>query len=427
MKLGMVAPLPPPEMQGQAGGGRSNYLRDRNRAERKRNRWVPYNIATKGGAVGSRSGNGGVGVISYGGPGAPGGRPPVFVVPSAAMEVAHLMAARGQKLPGGVAGAKGESVTASSSAGAAGGALPKSRVTSASGRWLKRGRTGNRFKGGNPASASKNGHVGAAGGLGEEDDCVPRLRELRKRNRVNMRKQIPKWLKRQSLKSVPHAPRNTTSFIMRANKLGIYAPLTSPRTPAFIRTPIFSPAPWPTDSPGDKMLVEQAKKFKVDPYGSMNGCIRVRDPSVPELGAVGSGENRGGEELVLRDSSDEASSSSEAEDGQPSVAEPDSAELFEQRMDHDLRRFEMTFAGEAAGKDLEERMLRTRMEEQEGRIADLEEENMTLKEKLYLIEQEMQELRKRCTVVVSEDVLTAESGESGDEASASALACHKRV
>eukprot|EP00244_Chara_vulgaris_P003431 TRINITY_DN16261_c0_g1_i7.p1 TRINITY_DN16261_c0_g1~~TRINITY_DN16261_c0_g1_i7.p1 ORF type:complete len:368 (-),score=59.86 TRINITY_DN16261_c0_g1_i7:1111-2160(-) len=349
------------------------------------------------------------------------------------MEVAHLMAARGQKLPGGlvVGGSKGESsVTASGSAGTAGGALAKSRVTSSpSGRWLKRGRTGNRFKGGKPASAGKKGHVGPPGGMGEEDDCVPRLRELRKRNRANMRKQIPKWLKRQSLKSVPHAPRNTTSFIMRANKLGIYAPLTSPRTPAFIRTPIFSPAPWPTDSPGDKMLVEQAKKFKVDPYGSMNGCIRVRDMSLPEFGAFGAAvENRGGQ-LVLRDSSDDASSASEAEDGhQPNLAEPeDSAELFEQRMDHDLRRFEMTFAGEAAGKDIEERMLRTRMEEQEGRIADLEEENMTLKEKLYLIEQEMQELRKRCTVVAAEDILTAESGESGDEASASALACQKRV
>lgn len=97
------------------------------------------------------------------------------------------------------------------------------------------------------------------GGLGNVNFSnyqPPTLNELQHQNRLKTRKFFPKqkFNKNNSMnlnlgahsnnsRSVPFAPRNTTSFIIRAKKSGGIASLVSPSpmTPAVLPTPIFSP------------------------------------------------------------------------------------------------------------------------------------------------------------------------------------------
>ena len=140
--------------------------------------------------------------------------------------------------------------------------------------------------------------------------------------------------KRKSHRFTPLAPLNTTSFLIRAKKSGGIASLVSPcpLTPAILPTPKLSPS--------REFLVDMAKEeWGVDGYGSMNGLIRLRCP------------HRNEEEV------DEGSSGSDVEE----------------RVD--LSRFEMVYPG--------------------AKIAHLEEENLTLKERLFIMQREMRDLSRR--------------------------------
>ncbi|XP_062198566.1 uncharacterized protein LOC133901275 [Phragmites australis] len=159
------------------------------------------------------------------------------------------------------------------------------------------------------------------------------------------------------------APRNTTSFLIRAKRAGGVASLVSPCpvTPAVLPTPRLSPA--------REVLVEMAKEaWGVDGYGSMKGLIRLRSQAAADAGGA-AGEDSGSGESDVEEHVE-----------------------VERRLDHDLSRFEMVQlpAAAAFGFDDDEAD-----EDDEARAARLEEENLTLRERLFLMERNMADLRRR--------------------------------
>ncbi|OIW12798.1 hypothetical protein TanjilG_24731 [Lupinus angustifolius] len=189
----------------------------------------------------------------------------------------------------------------------------------------------------------------------------PTLYELQSQNRLKARKFYPK--KRFNNRFAPYAPRNTTSFIIRAKKSGGIASLVSPCpvTPAVLPTPILSPS---REVLGDMVKEE----WGVDGYGSMKGLIRLRSP--------------GHEEEEEEDGGGGGSSESDVEEHVE----------VERRLDHDLSRFEMIYPN--YGGDYNNG-LENRVDDQDSHIAQLEEENLTLKERLFLMERELGDLRRR--------------------------------
>lgn len=168
------------------------------------------------------------------------------------------------------------------------------------------------------------------------------------------------------------APRNTTSFIIRAKRAGGIASLVSPCpvTPAVLPTPVISPS---REGLSD-MAQEQ---WGVDGYGSMKGLIRLRSSPQPPNAANGS--------------DDEVEENSSGSDVEEHVE-------VERRLDHDLSRFEMVYPGrgeEAGGYLLED----DDEYDQDVHVARLEEENLTLKERLFLMEQEVGDMRRRLEAI----------------------------
>lgn len=163
----------------------------------------------------------------------------------------------------------------------------------------------------------------------------------------------------------PFAPRNTTSFLIRAKKSGGIASLVSPCpvTPAVLPTPMFSPS--------REVLVDMAKEeWGVDGYGSMNGLIRLRSLGMEEEEGGGVG-------------------------GTTSDSDVERVEV-ERRLDHDLSRFEMVYpSGGAGGSGGGGCGLETRMDEQDSNLARLEEENLILKERLFFMETGLEDMRRR--------------------------------
>ncbi|KAF5725502.1 hypothetical protein HS088_TW23G00225 [Tripterygium wilfordii] len=206
-----------------------------------------------------------------------------------------------------------------------------------------------------PNNASKSGPGGSGGYK------PPTLHELQSQNRLKARKFYPN--KKFNNRFAPYAPRNTTSFIIRAKKAGGIAELVSPCpvTPAVLPTPMFSPS--------REVLGDMAKEeWGVDGYGSMKGLIRLRS-------------SPGNED-------DE-----EEEGGGSSESDVEEHVEVERRLDHDLSRFEMIYPN-YGGMEYHN-VLENRVDDQDSHITQLEEENLTLKERLFLMEREMGELRRR--------------------------------
>ncbi|KAI4323337.1 hypothetical protein L6164_022951 [Bauhinia variegata] len=195
--------------------------------------------------------------------------------------------------------------------------------------------------------------------------------DLQAQNRLKGRRFHPK--KKFNNRFAPFAPRNTTSFLIRAKKSGGIASLVSPCpvTPAILPTPILSPS--------REVLGDMAKEeWGVDGYGSMNGLIRLR-----------SGSPRGDEEDDTEDEEDSGGGG-----GGSSDSDVEEREEVEKRLDHDLSRFEMIYPNSIGG-DEQSSTLENRVDAQDAHIAHLEEENLTLKERLFLMERELNELTKR--------------------------------
>lgn len=205
--------------------------------------------------------------------------------------------------------------------------------------------------------------VGAGGGGGYKP---PNIKELQQENRLKARKYFQK--KKfggggGGNRSAPYAPRNTSSFIIRAKKSGGIASLVSPCpvTPAVLPTPMFSPS---TEVLGDMAKEE----WGVDGYGSMNGLIRLRSPGD-----------------VAEDEEDE-------EGGGSSESDVEEHLEVERRLDHDLSRFEMIYPNYGVEYN---NVLENRVDDQDTHIAQVEEENLILKERLFLMERELNDLRRR--------------------------------
>ncbi|XAR63390.1 hypothetical protein NMG60_11023303 [Bertholletia excelsa] len=178
--------------------------------------------------------------------------------------------------------------------------------------------------------------------------------------RAKSRRFYPK--KKFSNRFAPFAPRNTTSFIIRAKKSGGIASLVSPCpvTPAILPTPIFSPS--------REVLVDMAKEeWGVDGYGSMKGLIRLRSP---------------GHEAE-----------EEEETGGTSDSDVEEHVEVERRLDHDLSRFEMIYPN--SGDEHNTILLENRVDDQDTHLAQLEEENLTLRARIFLMERELEDLRRR--------------------------------
>lgn len=211
------------------------------------------------------------------------------------------------------------------------------------------------------ANTGMNGGAVASGG--SAGYRPPTLHELQSQNRLRARKFYPK--KKFNNRTAPYAPRNTTSYIIRAKKSGGIASLVSPCpvTPAVLPTPIFSPS--------KELLVDTAKEeWGVDGYGSMKGLIRLRSP---------------GHEADGHEDDDEEGGGSSESDVEEHVE-------VERRLDHDLSRFEMIYPN--CGVEYNN-ILESRVDDQDTHIAQLEEENLTLKERLFLMENELRDLRRR--------------------------------
>ncbi|CAG7910827.1 unnamed protein product [Brassica rapa] len=220
------------------------------------------------------------------------------------------------------------------------------------------------------------------GGGGSGGYKPPALNELQSQNRLKTRKFYPKKkYGANSNRHVPYAPRNTTSFIIRAKKSGGIAELVSPSpvTPAVLPTPMFSPS--------REVLGDMAKEeWGVDGYGSMKGLIRLRSD---------------GHDLEPYDDEDEDEGGSSESDVEEHVE-------VERRLDHDLSRFEMIYPSYGGGSEYNN-VLENRVDDQDSHIAQLEEENLTLKERLFLMERELGDLRRRLQYLerrnmVAEDV-----------------------
>ncbi|EOA22242.1 hypothetical protein CARUB_v10002828mg [Capsella rubella] len=208
----------------------------------------------------------------------------------------------------------------------------------------------------------------------------PTLNELQSQNRLKTRKFYPK--KKYGNRYVPYAPRNTTSFIIRAKKSGGIAELVSPCpvTPAVLPTPMFSPS--------REVLGDMAKEeWGVDGYGSMKGLIRLRAD---------------GNELEPYDEDDEDEGGSSESDVEEHVE-------VERRLDHDLSRFEMIYPN--YGGSEYNNVLENRVDDQDSHIAQLEEENLTLKERLFLMERELGDMRRRLQYLERRDMVAEDANE----------------
>lgn len=210
-------------------------------------------------------------------------------------------------------------------------------------------------------------------GVGGGGSKPPTVNELQYMNRLKARRFYPNNnnnKKKKKDRFAPYAPLNTTSFIIRAKKSGGIAAFVSPSpvTPAVLPTPNFSPS--------REVLGDMAKEeWGVDGYGSMKGLIRLR--SSP--GNEGDGHEEEEEE---------------EEEGGGGSSESDVEEHVEveRRLDHDLSRFEMVCPN--YGVDYNN-LLESRVEDQDTHIGQLEEENLILKERVFLMERELGDLRRR--------------------------------
>lgn len=216
-------------------------------------------------------------------------------------------------------------------------------------------------------SSSGSSLINSGGGGGGAGYNPPTLNELQQQNRLKARRYFPKKKFNHNGRSAPFAPRNTTSFLIRAKKAGGITSLVSPCpvTPAVLPTPIFSPS--------REVLVDMAKEeWGVDGYGSMKGLIRLRSP---------------GNEA-------EAPEDDEEDEGGSSESDVEEHVEVERRLDHDLSRFEMIYPN-YNGADHSSYLLENRVDDQDTHIAQLEEENLILKERLFLMEREFDDLRMR--------------------------------
>ncbi|XP_057864426.1 uncharacterized protein LOC131072299 [Cryptomeria japonica] len=169
----------------------------------------------------------------------------------------------------------------------------------------------------------------------------------------------------------PQAPRNTTSYIIRAKNCGGIPGVINTPSPSTPASACFNTPPCALEG------VNQ--EWGVDSYGSMKGLLRVRHRSPHDVNEFEPTLDRCIEILY---------------------------EKLEERVDQDLSRFEMTYP----------QTLETRINGQDYQIAYLKEESTVLKERLHCMEHELCSLKRRMRVLEGATCNALTSGEicSGD-------------
>ncbi|KAG0581373.1 hypothetical protein KC19_4G246200 [Ceratodon purpureus] len=181
---------------------------------------------------------------------------------------------------------------------------------------------------------------------------VPLLGLHKQQNRVTTKRKFKP--KRRVPRTVPRAPFNDSSFLMRVRRSGGLASLISP-APS-------SPSVFQS-SDLDLVAYQDFLDHEDYGYGSMAGLIRLRRP-----------EEEKGDSDIVDNSFDDVN-----------MCASSLGQNLEQRVD----RFEMM--------DLprEELEASQRVASRDSRIRDLEDENLVLKDRLFLVQQEVNELRER--------------------------------
>ncbi|CAL1408917.1 unnamed protein product [Linum trigynum] len=253
--------------------------------------------------------------------------------------------------------------------------VPPSKPRTSNNNW--KGKNKDRRMSNNKSNNNNNGNVSGGGSLtgsggvaGGASYIPPSLNELQNQNWMKTQKHYHHGKKKYNNRYAPYAPRNSTSFIIRAKKSGGIASLVSPCpvTPAVLPTPDIEIHPM-------EVLGDVAKEeWGVDGYGSMKGLIRLRSP---------------GHEMEVNEDDEEDDGSGSSESDVEEHVE------VERRLDHDLSRFEMIYPSNAGGEYSYNNLLENRVDDQDTHIAQLEEENLTLKERLFLMESELDDLRRR--------------------------------
>lgn len=175
-----------------------------------------------------------------------------------------------------------------------------------------------------------------------------RVKNLQKQTRVKKPRNF-----KPKRRSVPRAPYNDSSFLMRVRRTGGLAP----PTPSLA-------LPSPSFSNLDSVAYQDFLEYEDYGYGSMAGLIRLR---------------------LSDDDGDRSTVANNFDDVNMCVVDPVSpARNVEQRLDEGVSRFEMRSlpSGDAAATE-------------DGRMKSLEEENVLLKDRLVLMQQEVDELRER--------------------------------
>ncbi|KAF8067097.1 hypothetical protein N665_1154s0004 [Sinapis alba] len=200
------------------------------------------------------------------------------------------------------------------------------------------------------------------------------LNKLRSKNR----KFCPK--NKYANRYVPYAPRNTSSFIIRAKKSGGIADSVSPClvSPSVLPSPMFSPS---VEGLGNMVKEE----WGVDVYGSMEGLVRLRSDAVRELEPF---------------NEDEGGSCKSDEEKHVEV---------EKRLDNDLSQLEMVCPNDS-GRFEYNNDLENRVDYQNRHTAQLEEENLTVKQRLFLMEREFCDFKRRLESLERRNMVVGENG-----------------
>jgi hypothetical protein len=188
-------------------------------------------------------------------------------------------------------------------------------------------------------------------------------------------------------RTVPRAPYNDSSFLIKVRRAGGLAALVSPATFSTLKTTTSDEDARASCYREEEVLEPVTELGVGNGYGSMTGLIHLR--------ATDDGSSCSTVDEIDIDSVQQQQQRQQQEEDS-SFSQLDSVRRLEQRLDRDVSRFEMTLPSPSdvhsrrAPESLEERVAR-----QDRDIALLEDENLTLKERLSLMQQAVYEYQER--------------------------------
>ncbi|KAH8974823.1 hypothetical protein BDL97_01G122000 [Sphagnum fallax] len=205
----------------------------------------------------------------------------------------------------------------------------------------------------------------------------------RKKKRKTRRNGFARMRRMHVPRTVPRAPYNDSSFLIKVRRAGGLAALVSPATFSTVKTTTSDEDARASCYREEEVLEPVTELGVGNGYGSMTGLIHLRATD-------------DGSSCSTVDEIDIDSVQQQQQQEDCSFSQLDSVRRLEQRLDRDVSRFEMTLPSPSdvqsrrAPESLEERVAR-----QDRDIALLEDQNLTLKERLSLMQQAVYEYQER--------------------------------